>query len=227
MKTRLFMTLILALTAMVSVSGQGKDQWSPTGNWPFVNKKFMVATVVSGYVTPKKTVVPCNIHVGNQTLWYSDNDTLMEALPGSILRVEFTDSSVYVPVPGNKFGKIIHEDERGRIINVKEVDYQKLKQDAKGRNLNAFTLEGNGIFPSITIDMINSYDSRPDDQPLPILNEFYFLVDKQLFKATEKNIMSHLPADRRKEFRPFLRSAEIIMEHESSIMKIWNEFFAK
>ena len=226
MKTRLFMVLIAVVTSSLSVCAQ-KDRWQPTGNWPFVNKKFLVATVVSGFVTPKKTVVPCNIHVGNQTLWYSDNDTLMEALPGSIMRVEFADSSVYVPVPGNKFGKIVHEDEHGRIINVKLVDFKKMKQDARGRNLNAFTLDGNGLFPSITIDMINSYDSRPDDQPLPLLNEFYFLVDKQLFKVTEKNIMSHLPAERRKEFRPFLRSAEIIMENESSILKIWNEFFAK
>ncbi len=226
MKTRLFMVLIAVVTSSLSVCAQ-KDRWQPTGNWPFVNKKFLVATVVSGFVTPKKTEVPCNIHVGNQTLWYSDNDTLMEALPGSIMRVEFADSSVYVPVPGNKFGKIVHEDEHGRIINVKLVDFKKMKQDARGRNLNAFTLDGNGLFPSITIDMINSYDSRPDDQPLPLLNEFYFLVDKQLFKVTEKNIMSHLPAERRKEFRPFLRSAEIIMENESSILKIWNEFFAK
>ncbi|MBR3456312.1 MAG: hypothetical protein IKH26_13450 [Bacteroidaceae bacterium] len=226
MKTRLFMVLIAVVTSSLSVCAQ-KDRWQPTGNWPFVNKKFLVATVVSGFVTPKKTIVPCNIHVGNQTLWYSDNDTLMEALPGSIMRVEFADSSVYVPVPGNKFGKIVHEDEHGRIINVKLVDFKKMKQDARGRNLNAFTLDGNGLFPSITIDMINSYDSRPDDQPLPLLNEFYFLVDKQLFKVTEKNIMSHLPAERRKEFRPFLRSAEIIMENESSILKIWNEFFAK
>ena len=226
MKTRLFMVLIAVVTSSLSVCAQ-KDRWQPTGNWPFVNKKFLVATVVSGFVTPKKTEVPCNIHVGNQTLWYSDNDTLMEALPGSIMRVEFADSSVYVPVPGNKFGKIVHEDEHGRIINVKLVDFKKMKQDARGRNLNAFTLDGNGLFPSITIDMINSYDSRPDDQPLPLLNEFYFLVDKQLFKVTEKNIMSHLPAERRKEFRPFLRSAESIMENESSILKIWNEFFAK
>ena len=226
MKTRLFMVLIAVVTSSLSVCAQ-KDRWQPTGNWPFMNKKFLVATVVSGFVTPKKTIVPCNIHVGNQTLWYSDNDTLMEALPGSIMRVEFADSSVYVPVPGNKFGKIVHEDEHGRIINVKLVDFKKMKQDARGRNLNAFTLDGNGLFPSITIDMINSYDSRPDDQPLPLLNEFYFLVDKQLFKVTEKNIMSHLPAERRKEFRPFLRSAEIIMENESSILKIWNEFFAK
>ncbi|MBR4365887.1 MAG: hypothetical protein IKP43_03800 [Bacteroidaceae bacterium] len=226
MKTRFFMVLMAVLASVLSVSAQ-KDKWTPTGNWPFLNKKFMVATVVSGFVTPKKTVVPCNIHVGNQTLWYSDNDTLMEALPGSILRVEFSDSSVYVPVSGNTFGKIIHEDEHGRIINVKLVDFKKMKQDARGRNLNAFTLDGNGLFPSITIDMINSYDSRPDDQPLPLLNEFYFLIDKQLFKATEKNIINHIPAERRKEFRPFLRSAEIIMENESSIMKIWNEFFAK
>ncbi len=151
----------------------------------------------------------------------------MEALPGSILRVEFSDSSVYVPVPGNKFGKIVHEDETGRIINVKEVDYVKLKEGAKGRNLNAFTLDGNGIFPSITIDMINSYDTNPDDQPLPLHNVYYFLIDKQLFKVTEKNILSRLPKERKKEFRPFLRSAEIIMENESSILKIWNEFFAK
>ena len=220
------MVLIAVVTSSLSVCAQ-KDRWQPTGNWPFVNKKFLVATVVSGFVTPKTTEVPCNIHVGNQTLWYSDNDTLMEALPGSIMRVEFADSSVYVPVPGNKFGKIVHEDEHGRIINVKLVDFKKMKQDARGRNLNAFTLDGNGLFPSVTIDMINSYDSRPDDQPLPLLNDFYFLVDKQLFKVTEKNIMSHLPAERRKEFRPFLRSAEIIMENESSILKIWNEFFAK
>lgn len=221
------MTVLVALTALCSVWAQEQDSWKPTGNWPFVNKKFLVATVVSGYITPKKTIVPCNIHVGNQTLWYSDKDTLMEALPGSILRVEFADSSVYVPVPGNKFGKIIHEDEKGRVICVKMVDFEELKKDAKGRNLSSFTLESNGFLPTMTLDMSGSYDANPEDLPLPIINEFYFLVDKQLFKVTDKNIMNHLTPEKRKEFRPFLRSAEILMDQENSVMKIWNEFFAK
>ena len=227
MNKRFFLTLLVAFASISTVFAQGKDTWPPTGTWPFLNKKFMVATVVSGYVTTKKTIVPCNIHVGNQTLWYADNDTLMEALPGSILRVEFIDSCVYVPVPGNKFGKIVHEDEHGRVICVKTVDYAAMKKDAQSRNLSAFTLEGSGLFPSLTIDMINSYDANPDEKPLPLINEFYFLVDKQLFKVTDKNIMNHLSAEKRKEFRPFLRSAEILMDQESSIMKIWNEFFAK
>jgi len=218
--------IILSLFSVIPLTSICQDTWRPTGNWPFANKRFEVATVYSGFFTPKKTIVPCNIHVGNQTLWYAQNDTLMEAIPGSILRVEFPDSSVYVPVNNEKFGKIIHQDEGGRVIKVEEVDYKTLNKDAAQRNLNAFTLDGAGAFSTFTIDMIGSYESNPEDLPLPLHNDFYFVVGKEIFQVTEGNIIKHIPADKKKDFRAFLRSAEIIMQNESSIMKIWNRYFA-
>ena len=39
-------------------------EWVPTGVWPFINRRFQVAEVVTGFVTKKKTQVPCNIHIG-------------------------------------------------------------------------------------------------------------------------------------------------------------------
>ena len=62
-------------------------EWVPTGVWPFINRRFQVAEVVTGFVTKKKTMVPFNIHIGKQTLWFAQRDTLMEANAGSIFAI--------------------------------------------------------------------------------------------------------------------------------------------
>jgi hypothetical protein len=216
--------LMLGFVLCLPMWAQDKE-WMPTGVWPFVNKKFHVATVYNGYFKLSKTRVPCNIHVGNQTLWYVQNDTLMEAIPGSILRVEFPDSVVYVPAGNNHFARIVHEDSVGRVLCSPVVNYDELYRDEKSRNLNAFTLDGAGLFPAMTIDMIGSYVPNPEEQPLPMTNEFYFVYDKEIFPVTEKNILAHIQKERRGEYKAFTRSAEIILKNESSVMKIWKEFF--
>ena len=47
---------------------ESQEPWRPTGEWPFVNKRFMPATVYTGLLNIKKTIVPCNIHIGSQRL---------------------------------------------------------------------------------------------------------------------------------------------------------------
>jgi hypothetical protein len=61
--------MLMLATAATSLLAQ-ENIWQPTGVWPFVNQRFMTATVLAGFVKPSKTVVPANIHIGNQTLWY-------------------------------------------------------------------------------------------------------------------------------------------------------------
>lgn len=75
---------IVATLLLVSISSiaVAQDDWVPTGVWPFLHEKFRVATVVAGFIRPSKTQVPCNIHIGRQTLYYAKDDTLMEATPG-------------------------------------------------------------------------------------------------------------------------------------------------
>jgi hypothetical protein len=217
----------MLLTACLPSFAQQASEWQPTGEWPFVNKKFLYSTIYSGFFKLTKTKALCNIHVGNQTLWYVQNDTLMEALPGSIIRVEFPDSSVYVPIGDNRFGRVVHQDSVGRIICSRVVDRAEMERDAASRNLSAFTLSGNGLFPTMTLNMMENYVSNPDEMPLPMKNEFYFLYNKELFQVTEKNIIDHIDKSRKREFKAFTRSAEIIMQNESSIKKIWDNFFLK
>ena len=129
------LTLIL-LTAMAilpaSLHAQENKDWAPTGVWPFINQQFRTATVYTGVFNRSKTVVPCNIHVGNQALWYNQNDTLMEAIPGSVVRVEFPNGDRYMPVGDNQFGLIVKEDSIdgsiARIILVRALDQKALDQ---------------------------------------------------------------------------------------------------
>lgn len=210
----------------IQVHAQDNDSqepWNPTGEWPFVNKRFMPATVYTGFINIKKTIVPCNIHIGSQRLWYVQNDTMMEAYPGTILRIEFKDAT-FIPVNG-MFGKIIHEDEIGKVIHVLTVNEEELDRNKNDiRNMSDFTLDGGGLFNSVSIDMIGSYNPSPEKDPVPTKDVFYFIKDDDLFEVTERNILNHLNKEKRKQYLSFTRSAEILLRNKSSVMKVWNTF---
>ena len=222
--------LVFSFSFLVSYSQNNKD-WEPTGVWPFLNQQFRTATVYTGIFKRSKTVVPCNIHVGNQTLWYSQNDTLMEAIPGTVVRVEFPNGDTYMPVGSEqRFGRIVREDSiDGRIarvicvrtVNQKELDQKYLDHINKTQNI----LQG----ATFNVSDIASADAGiiMEEQPLPLTNEFYFQVRGEIFQATPKQILKRIDPKRKQEYRNFTRSAEIISTNESSMLKIWQEFFLK
>lgn len=227
---------VFGFSFLVAFSQNNKD-WEPTGVWPFINQQFRTATVYIGIFHRSKTVVPCNIHVGNQTLWYSQNDTLMEAIPGSIVRVEFPNGDAYMPVgTEQRFGRIVREDSIDgkvarvicvRTVNQKELDQKYLDYINKTQNLLQGTLTIGGVNMNVA-DIAGADDNTAmEKQPLPMTDEFYFQVRGDVFKATTKNILSHINSKRKQEYRNFTRSAEIISTNESSMLKVWNEFFLK
>lgn len=222
---------LLAVFCMCFTSSaqSGDDSWTPTGVWPFINRHFKAATVYVGVVKRSKTVVPCNIHVGANTLWYSQNDTLMEAVPNSIVMVEFADGVRYMPVGSeNMFGRIVREDTIGgriaRVIHIREVDRQALDQaylDYLNKSQNV--MQGANLYM-----IADTQGGRIlEEEPLPMKDSFYFQVRGEMFPVTTKNIMKRIDQRRRKEYLRFTRSAEIISSNESSVLKIWNEFFLK
>ena len=227
---RLLVLFVCGLSFVVSFAQNNKD-WEPTGVWPFINKQFRTATVYTGIFRRTKTVVPCNIHVGNQTLWYTQNDTLMEAIPGSVLYVEFPNGDKYMPVSSeSRFGRIVREDSINgkvarvicvRVVNQKELDQKYLDYINKTKNI----LQG----ATFNVSDIASADAGVvmEEQPLPMVNEFYFQVNGEVFQATPKNILAHINPKRKQEYRNFTRSAEIISTNESSMLKVWQEFFLK
>lgn len=227
---------MLTLLPALQLFSQNNTNWEPTGVWPFINKQFRTATVYTGVFSRTKTVVPCNIHVGNQTLWYSQNDTLMEAIPGSVLYVEFPNGDTYMPVGSERlFGKIIREDtiagQIARVICVRTVDWKALDQrgiDVMNTTQNVLqgaSALGLGAWASAIADA--NVSVRDEEQPLPMTNSFYFQYKGDIFHATPKEILSHIDPARRKEYRAFTRSAEIISSNESSMLKVWNEFFLR
>ncbi len=227
-----FLTILYVLCCTLPVHAQDNSDWAPTGTWPFINKKFRTATVYTGVFNRTKTIVPCNIHVGNQTLWYSQNDTLMEAIPGTVIRVEFPNGDVYMPVGSNhELGRIVREDTiDGRVarviwaqvLNRKALDQRYLDYWNKTQNM----LQGSSF--SAFTDIADTEGGRIiEEEPLPLMNLFYFQLNGEIFQATSKNIQAHINPKRKQEYRNFTRSAEIISTNKSSMMKIWEEFFLK
>ncbi len=232
-----YLLVMLSMTMVFPVCAQNNKDWEPTGVWPFLNKQFRVATVYVGLFKKSKTQVPCNIHIGKQTLWYSQNDTLMEALPGSVVRVEFPNGDKYMPVGSEQmFGRIVCEDSIdgriARVINVRTVDQKQLNQrglDALNNTQNILQsgaeVAGLGSFMSAVADVNGAV--KQEEMPLPLTNIFFFQVRGEIFQATTKNILAHINPSRKSEYRVYTRSAEIISTNESSMMKVWKEFFLK
>lgn len=227
--------MLITISALPLFAQNNKD-WEPTGVWPFINRQFKAATVYTGIYSKAKTIVPCNIHIGNHTLWYSQNDTLMEAIPKSVLRVEFPNGDVYMPVGSEQmFGRIVREDtidgRIARIIHVTTVNRQKLDSnsvDALNSSQNMLqgaSAIGLGLFASALADANSG--RKIEEEPLPLNNIYFFQVRGEIFQATTKNILAHISPKRKKEYRNFTRTAEIISTNESSMHKIWQEFFLK
>lgn len=218
---------IVAFVLTLPLFAQSNDEWKPTGNWPFLNRQFRTATVYTGLFNRSKTVVPCNIHVGKQTLWYSQNDTLMEALSGSVLMVEFSNGDTYIPVGSRQtFGLVVRKDSIdgnvARVICVKELNQRELDQ----RYVDYITKTQHVLQGSSFSALADTDGGRVlEEEPLPLNNVFYFQVNGEVFQATQKNILAHIPEHRRKEYRIFTRTAEIISTNESSMLKVWENFF--
>lgn len=211
------------------LAAQNNDEWEPTGNWPFINRQFRTATVYTGLFKRTKTVVPCNIHVGKQALWYSQNDTLMEALPGSVLKVEFPNGDTYIPVGSEQtFGRIVREDsingKIARVICVRALNQKELDQ----RYVDYLNKTQNVLQGSSLSTIADTEGGRIlEEEALPLTNIFYFQVNGEIFQATQKNILSHIAQQRRKEYHIYTRAAEVISTNESSMLKVWENFFLK
>lgn len=225
-----FIFAIFILFCSLGINAQNKEQaiqadkeWMPTGEWPFLNRRFELATIVTGFINKKKTVYPCNIHIGKQTLMYVFNDTLMQASPGNVNYVEFRNGDKYVAF-GNTFAKVVREDSVGRVLRVRLIDTDKFKASEKdASNMSSFTLGGD--FGELNIDFSGSYIVNPEEEPLPVIDTYFLNFNKEIFEVTDKNILQRIRQDRRKEYRGFTRSAEILSRNESSVLKIWDTFF--
>ena len=206
------------------VNKEDRD-WIPTGDWPFLNRRFMPATVVTGFVYKKKTVIPCNIHIGKHTLMFVKNDTLMEADPTNVNYVEFKNGDKYQSI-GNVFAKIIQEDSIGKILLVKMVDKSRLRQNFDDiSTMGSLTIGGD--FGEISLDLMPAYVNNPQEEPLPVIDTYFFIYNMEIFEVTTKNVLNHINPDRKREYKAFTRSAEIITRNESSVRKIWDNFFLK
>lgn len=229
--TKIMAVFALAMTAAINISAQQSD-WQPTGVWPFLYQSFKPATIHIGLFSKSETVVPCNIHIGKNALWFcKDGETLMEAVPDNIRKVIFKDGATYMPVGTTKqFGEVLYEGElqgsTARVLLVRQVNQAAVDQahlDYINKTQNMLQGGGGTFFGHIA-------DGAGDDPvkgPVPMKNIFYYLFKGELFEANTKNILSHINPDRKKEYKAYTRSAEIISTNKSSMMKVWNDFFVK
>ena len=154
----------------------------------------------------------------------------MEAVPGTVLRVEFPNGDTYIPVGSQQMmGKIVREDSIdgsiARIICVRTVNQQELDQQYLDYiNKTQNVLQGSGAFSAVAD---SEAGVKMERKPLPMTTFFFFQVKGDVFLATTKNILSHIDPKRRKEYKAFTRSAEILSYSEKSMNKVWEEFFLK
>jgi len=200
--------------------------WQPTGEWPFVNRRFMPAEVVTGLFTFKKTIVPCNIHIGNQSLYYMQDDTVKEADPINVNFVRFKNGNVYQPV-GNTFAKIVRNDSAvGKVLRVRTVDKERFEEDGRAvSNLGTVSLGGGAFGGVFNMDFAGQFDVHPEENPLPLLDTFYFIYGKEIFLVSDKEVLKRISPKRRREYRDFTRRAEILLHNEKSVLRIWDTFF--
>lgn len=226
------LTTLLLLAFVLNLSAQSK--WEPTGVWPFAYKNFRTATIYFGTFKETKTIVPANIHIGKHTLWFSKNDTLLEAIPNNLRRVEFENGDTYYPLgEANELALVLRHDtingKIARLYQIWEPDMRQINQKARDQLSTTSLLQGCvelGILNNVASAVADNIDSSPEERPLPMTSRFFIQADGTTFEATEKNILRYLGKERKHQYLNFTRSAEIISTNASSMIKVWDIFFA-
>lgn len=227
---RLGAAITLLMAVLVPSYAQSED-WEPTPVWPFLYRRFNIATVETGIFKKSETNVPCNLHVGKGALWFSkDNETLMEAVPDNIRKVVFDNGDVYMPIGNNNlFGKVLYDGELqgkpARVFLLKKVNQAGVDQqflDYINKTQNVLQGSTNGFFAHIAD--ANSGE-KPENMPVPLEYHFYYFFNGELFEATTKNILAHIKPERKKEYRAYTRSAEVLSTDQKSMLGVWNDFF--
>lgn len=224
--------LLLMLSLVLNLSAQAK--WEPTGVWPFAYRNFRPATVYFGAFKETKTTVPANIHIGKHSLWFSKNDTLLEAIPNNLRRVEFENGDTYYPLgEANELALVLRHDtingKIARLYQIWEPDMRQINQKARDQLSTTSLLQGCvelGILNNVASAVADNIDGTPEERPLPMTSRFFIQANGTIFEATEKNILRYLGKDRKHQYLNFTRSAEIISTNASSMAKVWDSFFA-
>lgn len=234
MKRNVFISVLAMASFAMALPIFAQDDWKPTTGWPFTYKRFEVAKVFTGTFNTSVTEVPANIHVTKHSLWYTnDQEQLLEALPGSVLKIVFPNGDTYMPVGTERIlGRIVREDtisdRIARIICVPIVNKNALEEIRQAERNTASAMSADGAFANWVSQVADAIPTVEESKrPLPMTNMFYFQVRGEIFLATTKEILQHINPERRKEYRAFTRSAEIISSNESSMQRIWKEFFLK
>lgn len=226
--------LLIIATLVLPASLFAQTRWEPTGVWPFAHKQFRIANVYFGTFKETKTVVPANIHIGKHSLWFSKNDTLLEAVPNNLRRIEFDNGETYFPLgEKNELALVLRQDTvNGRIARLYQIwepDMNSINQKARDQLSTTSLLQGCvelGILNNVASAVADNLDGTPEERPLPMTNRFYFQVNGEIFEGTEKNILKYLGKERKYEYLNFTRSAEIISTNVNSMLKVWDTFIA-
>lgn len=226
------LTLLLSLPSM-GQARMGDSSWEPTGVWPFAYERFRTADIYAGVISKTKHTMPANIHLGKHTLWFSRNDTLLEAVPQTIRKVVFSNGDTYYPIGVNSdMALVLREDtindHVARLYQIWQPDMRAINQRALDQINASSKLSGSsfGILSTVASAMADTQDATPEERALPMTSSFYFLIDGNLFEAKEKNIIQYLGKSRRSEYLAFTRSAEILSTNVSSMIKVWDTFIA-
>lgn len=214
---RLSAFLLLSIFASTIAKAQ---TFTPTSEFPFLFKRMEKAVIHYGIFQDNTKELPSNIHVGTdkkfQVLVYINPDgTPMETEPDAVNLVEFPDGK-YLPIEHKYFGKIVHEDSVGKVVKVYDLDRAKLTEH-----------ERSTIAPMSKMNMqhFTWYVPSDGDVQLPMQTTFYFVFNSSIFEANQKNILTHINQNRRKEYRAYTRSAEVLSYSENSIIQLWKDFF--
>ncbi len=227
----LFMMLLIVGLPM---SIQAEDDYYPVAIWPFEYEDFSDARIFVGQ-NNKVVRAKANIHLKSATLWFisgKDNKTKLEAQPGTINKVIFSNGDTYYNVE-NKMCKVISEDtingNIARLYKATVVDMDDFNKKYRMANMATVDASVLGVgFSDYATAAANNNAMREDMEPLLTVNSFYILKNGETFEARESEILKHLDnKEERKAYRGFTRSAEVMYKSEQSIRNVYEVFILK
>lgn len=195
--------------------------YNPTTKWPYLYPEFQDGNII--FSNNKKTSdIKLNIHLQNATLHYLDGDKILKSNPTGIVKIEI-GSDIFIFMNG-ELVRVVKEDGMIQLVKLVRADMKALTKGEAGAYGMTTEVSATNDLSSFTEIGVQTLQKREDGRELPLIEEYYFIINEKIVEATRKEIEKNLSDGGRTELKTFLKQNKIKWKDESSLIRLLDFF---
>ena len=225
-QVRISLICMLLCSIGLSVIAQTSD-YTPSTKWPYLYDEFLDGTV---FFTENQKVqqAKLNVHLQNCTLHYLEEDKVLQSNPRNIEKILIgNDTFIYM---NGELVRLIKADDKMLLVKLIKADLAALSKGESGAYGMGSEASAVQQLSSIQMGGISNLShtqmklEKSDGKDLPLIEEYYFIINNKIIEATKKEIEKSLTDASKDKLKAFIKQNKIKWKDENSLVKLL-EFF--